>query len=398
MKILFATYIYLYPPESGYKKSLYPIVEHIAKKHDTTVLSFYEEGDVQHLDSIHRKTAAREINVARARMSNWRKFTYPIRYLTSILFSIPILEDNPVMTKVVKQLLHKEDFDIIQIQHLMMAQYFLNCRAPVLHAVQDVLSARYKRQIHHDITFMDRLRSLLYYFTIFIFEKRTVKHLTHCVMLSEPEKRRLLSVVPRYKDTSIIRYGVDIKSRVDFNTGKPKDILFIGYIAYRPNFDAVKYFIKDIFPSVKTHMKNAKLTIVGKGYEDELKQIAMNKDIDVIGPVSDISPYLSSHKVFVSPIRYGGGVRVKILEAMAHGTAVVSTSLGADGISVTHRKDIILADDPKSFAQWVVELLQNHELRQEIAKNAYEFARRFHDVRAYVRQYEGLYKQLLKHK
>jgi glycosyltransferase involved in cell wall biosynthesis len=396
MKILFATSIYPYPPDSGYNKSLYPIIEHMAEKHDITILSFYEQSDAQHLGGIHRRTTAREINVARTKMRIWRKFTFPFKYLLRILFSKPIIEDNPKMKKVVEALLSKENFDIIQIQHLMMAQYFVDCKATVVHAVMDVLSARYKKQILHDITLRDKLLSLFYYFIILIYEKRAVKHITHCVMLSRQEKKRLLDAVPKYKNISIIRFGVRIKSRVDFSRQTPDDILFIGSITYRPNFDAIKYFIKDIFPSIKNRVKNATLTIIGKGYEEELRQMAINNDIEVMGSVADISPYISSHKVFVSPIRYGGGVRVKILEAMAHGIPVVSTSLGADGISVTHKDHILLADEPQAFAQWVVTLLENPELRREIAKNAYEFVKKNHNVRSYVLQYESLYEHLLK--
>jgi|GEM_PF-6094066 len=394
MKILFASYMYLYPPDSGYKKSLYPIIEYMAKKNDTTVLSFYEQNNTTMLGRIHERTEAREINVPRVKMSIWCKIMFPMKYLLNLLLFKPILEDQREMTKVVQDLLEKEKFDVIQIQHLMMTQYFIDCETPKIHAVQDVLSERYKKQISCDITLKDRLLSLFYYLLIVIYEKRVVKYLNHCAMLSLPEKKRLLHVVPKYKNTSIIRYGVKIRRNLDFFKRRPNDLLFVGYIAYRPNFDAVKYLIKNILPHVRVQSRSARLTVVGKGYDGELRRLTKTNGIHVVGHVSDISPYFLSHKIFVSPIRYGGGVRVKILEAMAHGIPVVSTSQGADGISATHKQNIIIADEPHIFAQWVVELLRDDSLRTHIARSAYDFVQKCHDVRSYVVQYEKLYEHL----
>lgn len=394
MKILFATYIYLYPPDSGYKKSLYPIVESIAKKNDTTVLSFYEQYNTTMLGRIHVKTGAREINVPRTKIGIWRKIMFPMKYVLGLLFSKPILEDQPTMEKVVQKLMREENFDVVQIQHLMMTQYFVRSKIPKIHAVQDVLSERYKKQVSRDITIKYRLLSLFYYLIVVVYEKRVVKYLNHCAMLSVPEKRRLLHVVPKYKSTSIIRYGIDVERNIDITVKRPHDMLFVGYMAYRPNFDAVKYFIRSILPHVRTQIKSARLTIVGEGFNADLQRLARRNGIHVVGHVSDISPYFLGHKVFVSPIRYGGGVRVKILEAMAHGIPVVSTSQGADGISVTHTQNIIIADDPHVFAQWVIELLQDDNLRTRIARCAHDFVQEYHDVRSYVVQYEKLYEQL----
>ncbi len=399
MRILFVSLGYVYPPDTGYKNSLFPVIQKVAKNHKVTLLSSYERKEEKFLGKVSEITGVKEVNVERKKLSTLRKLAFPFKFVYSLLFSKPIIEDHPEMQKAVNNLLKHEQFDIIQVQHLMMVQYFFGCKIPLIHAAQDILSERYKRQFNHGMNTKYRIQSLFYYFLISIFEKKVYSHLIDTtIVLTETDKALMQKKFPKFKKVQVINYGIKIEEKKVIEKCRTNDILFAGYIAYPPNFDAIKFFIQKIFPYVLAQSKNTQLSIVGAGFEKELKQLITDdnrENIRIFGYVDDARQFFLSHKISVVPIRFGGGVRVKILEAMACGIPVVSTSVGAEGINVTHKEGIIIADDPKLFAEWIVVLLSDENLRKFIASNAYSYARNFHDIRKYTQAFEAKYVEMV---
>src|SRR5208282_1666566 len=130
---------------------------------------------------------------------------------------------------------------------------------------------------------------------------------------------------------------------------------------WEPNIDAVAYFCQEVFPMVRAEFPSAVFQIVGRNPHPRVQQLG-SQSVQVTGTVPSVADYLRDATVVVVPLRIGGGTRLKIYEAMAMGKAVVSTSIGAEGLDVRSGRDLILADDPAAFAEAILSLLRDAAL------------------------------------
>jgi glycosyltransferase involved in cell wall biosynthesis len=143
-------------------------------------------------------------------------------------------------------------------------------------------------------------------------------------------------------------------------------LIFTGSMDWLPNEDAMLYFCRDVLPLVRAEEPGVTLTIVGRTPTPAVKKLAEDPAVTVTGRVDDVRPYMREAAVYIVPLRIGGGTRLKIFEAMSMAKAVVSTTVGAEGLPVTNGENAILADEPRHFARAVVELLRDETRRQQI--------------------------------
>lgn len=158
--------------------------------------------------------------------------------------------------------------------------------------------------------------------------------------------------------------------------GPVAKLLFLGTMSYPPNEDAVLYFCKEIYPRIcRDYKRPITLTIVGRRPGERVLALAKNSSIVVTGEVESVEPYYDEADLVVAPIRFGGGTRIKILEALSFGRPVVSTRVGAEGLELIDGQDIALADQAKEFASLCIELLENQDVRFGLAKTGRERVR-----------------------
>jgi len=160
---------------------------------------------------------------------------------------------------------------------------------------------------------------------------------------------------------------------------QPNQLVFTGKMDYRPNVDAMEWFSARILPRVLRRCPLTELIIVGRNPHPRIQALAAAEHITVTGWVDSVRPYLQAAAVFVVPLRMGSGTRLKILEAMASGCAVVSSAIGAAGLHRDVRQAIEVAADEADFAQIIVSLLQNEERRQELGRQASQQAASHYD-------------------
>ena len=141
---------------------------------------------------------------------------------------------------------------------------------------------------------------------------------------------------------------------------------------HRPNLDAVRYFIDEIFPLVLDKIPTARFRIVGNDTPPEIFALS-SENIIVEGFVSNIKPIFESCRVFVAPLRYGAGMKGKIGQALSFGLPTVTTSIGAEGMNLTDEREVLIADEPETFADAVVKLYQSAELWQRLSDNGFRF-------------------------
>lgn len=189
--------------------------------------------------------------------------------------------------------------------------------------------------------------------------------------VSETDRDAFAQVIDQQKLT-VVPTGVDVSYFQPIPVeDRPNSLVFTGSMDWLPNEDAILYFAEAILPLIKRQCPDISLEVVGRNPSRKLQALAeAEKSIRLTGWVDDIRPFLSRGAVCIVPLRIGGGTRLKIFEAMAMGKAVVSTSVGAEGLPVQSGENILLADTPEAFSDAVVSLLNNSVQRKRLGASA----------------------------
>jgi glycosyltransferase involved in cell wall biosynthesis len=148
-----------------------------------------------------------------------------------------------------------------------------------------------------------------------------------------------------------------------------QDLLFIGSFAHRPNQDAMLFFLREVYPLVRKSLPTVRLDIIGDFASAAIKAYD-SEDVRIRGYVPDVEPYLQNARIFIAPLRFGAGIKGKVGEAMAHSLPVVTTSIGAEGFGLTPGLDVMIGDDPTSFAEAIHQLYLQKELWKRVADNS----------------------------
>ena len=200
------------------------------------------------------------------------------------------------------------------------------------------------------------------------FEKKTFSTADGMTVVSGMEKEYLNSFCQQ-SNIQVVDNGVDLQYFTPSkNTPKPNSLVFVGSMNWRPNQDAVSYFVTEIFPAIKKQIPELTVHFVGKEPTKQLLRYNEIEGIHVVGGVPDVRPYIEDASLYIVPLRIGGGTRLKILEAFAMSKPVVSTSIGAEGLHVTDHEDILIADSPQQFVQAIKTALTNKPLSDSLAE------------------------------
>ena len=188
------------------------------------------------------------------------------------------------------------------------------------------------------------------------------------IAVSDEDRLRLSRLAPGAR-MAAIPTGVDTSYfRANAAAEVPGRIVFSGSMDWRPNEDAVSYFLDVMLPDIRRDVPEASVAIVGRNPTDRLRAAAARAGALVSGTVDDVRPWMGEAAVCVVPLRAGGGTRLKIFEALAMEKAVVSTTLGAEGLALTPGREFVAADDPRDFAQAVVSLLRDPARRRAMGR------------------------------
>src|SRR5215469_15315567 len=209
------------------------------------------------------------------------------------------------------------------------------------------------------------------------YETLTLNRFQHVIAVSDHDRREMLALAPGCAIT-VVPTGVDTEQYQPAPSvvGGPPRIVFTGSMDWEPNMDAVEYFCQQILPDVLAAFPEARFQIVGRDPHPRVKKLA-SSSVEITGTVPSVAEYLRNATVVIVPLRIGGGTRLKIFEAMATGKALVSTSIGAEGLNVTSGRDCLLADDAQTFAAAILAVLRDPVLRRTYEENAAALAARY---------------------
>ena len=294
------------------------------------------------------------------------------------------------MREFLVELIRKERFDRAVVDHLAPTAYFPDLEHSMLfqHNVETMI---WRRNVEHAASPLRRLYFQVQAKRMLEYERRVSLASGHIVAVSQVDADAMRSLFGVTRVTPI-GTGVNVAYFAPPPNAVPQaDIVFVGSMDWLANIDGVTFFVKEVLPLIRKQQPACRLAVVGRTPPREIMDFAAaDPHILVTGTVPDIRPYLWGAKISIVPLRIGGGTRLKIYESMAAGTAVVSTSIGAEGLEVQHPENIRLGNTPAELAEHCVELLANQEERRRVAAAACKMVSSKYSWEVIARQFESI--------
>ena len=374
MKILFLTSRWPVPPITGDRIRAFYLLRHLTQKHDVTLVSFYENfHEIKQLKSSQLNVRIRPV-----------KFSGGISLYSRMAFGF--ISKMPLqahyysthnMKRVIQQELKTGSYDIIFVHLLRMANYVMDWNStPKIIDLTDAISLSYERLLQFSGFYQNRSFHKIYSLEkarVLNYEKKILKTFDNSLLISEIDRDYLQSHC-QIDRVSVVKNGVNLNYFKYMPNGyDPDKLVFHGNMNYLPNVDAALYFYQDIFPLIKQKWPKAKLFLVGARPKKQLQGLEKNPDVFVTGRLNDLRPQLRNAAVSICPLRAGAGLQNKVLESMAIGTPVVTTSVGSEGIGATPAKEIEVADTPEAFAEKVLSFMSNPGKRAGFSMRARQF-------------------------
>lgn len=375
MKILFLTQIFPYPPVCGGTIRSYNLLRHLGPRHDVTLVSFVRKEptaeQMQALDSL-----CSDVRVIPIRRSTVANLKFAAKSLVSRIPFIVARDEVAAMQKTVDGLMKSGRFDLVYVDHLQMAQYVANWRGcPKVLDEHNVEWKIIERIGKNEPLSLKRIFAEIEWRKLRKWELKACEEFDIVFTVTENDRQTLASEHGDLDNLVCLPIGVDFNRfpRVELRRDA-RDIVSIGTMSWPPNIDATLYFAREIYPLVRARAQGVRFVITGSNPPESVRSLPSDDEsIAVTGFVEDIASVASHAAVFVVPLRSGSGLRVKILNALAMGLPVVSTSVGCEGIGAEHGRHLLIADGEEEFADAVVRLLSDFDLRKRLAEEGRAF-------------------------
>ena len=373
MKILCVKAGGLVPPDTGGKIRSYNILRQLARQHSITLFSFY----AAHNPDVHAelKHMFDRVVTMPLRIPAPKSFAemcdYALRLFSSEPYGITKY-CRPEVRRGLRALLEQENYDVILCDFMAAAGVIpWDCATPKVLFTHNVEATIWRRHYEVASNMIWKAISWQEWRKMEAAERRYLRLADRVLAVSETDRDAFAAFLNAEKLT-VIPTGVDIEYFQPLaGEETANSLVFTGSMDWLPNQDAIFYFADAILPLIREHSPEVFLDVVGRNPSRKLQALAESeKSIRLTGWVDDIRPFLGRGSVCIVPLRIGGGTRLKIFEAMAMGKAVVSTSVGAEGLAVRSGENIILADTPNDFAQAVISLLRDPRRRQQLGAAA----------------------------
>lgn len=381
MKILFLTAHLPYPPLSGGRRREFELISRLSRSFEIHLSSLTKSWGTDSMYTNDLLQYCTSVNLFEAEpTTNKQQYAFYPHQMKKHM--------SEEASSYISFLLKNESFDVVHIEGYYLLQHVpIKPEVPILlveHNIEHLLALQ---RFMVAVTQEEKSYFWSEYIKTLKWERLMWKRATVCVALTNEDKiamERLESNI----DVRMIPNGSDPQKKIDlastllsnsFEHSVISDncpsILFVGNFAYDPNIDAALYFSRHIFPLILKDVPDVKLFLVGNAPPPEICSLTSNKQIEVTGRVASLIPFYKHADVVVCPLRIGGGVKVKVLEALGFGKAIVSSSVGAQGLDLSTYRAVAVADDQTHFAENVVRLLVQPEVRHTQEREALAYAR-----------------------
>lgn len=379
LKILFLSNRGLLPIKDGHSRRSFNILKGLGVNNDIYLLSLFESIDEVSLENLIKyENICCKVEFIKAPPKKISLMM--ILLLVRSIFSLdPYTVWRHYSKKFIERtedILSKEDFDVVHCDIL-----------PIYYSIKNITNV-FVSITDHDISYINCLgraksssniflKIFLYYesFKLKILEKRVFENVNVGIMVSESDKNFIEAMCPR-GNFLVVENGVDVNKFLPTqNEEEVNKLIWVGGFNYYPNEQAILYFLSKIYPLVKKRCNNITFDIIGDHFtNDMLKFSDKDSSINLMGFVDDPVPFMQKATIFIAPILIGGGTKLKLVEAMSTGKAIVTTAKGCEGIGGIHGIHYLVADNENNFAIETLKLLNNKILRKKLQVNAREYA------------------------
>jgi sugar transferase (PEP-CTERM/EpsH1 system associated) len=402
--ILLLTPQFPYPPHQGTTLRNYNLIAGLAQRHEVHLLSFGKPSTsrgtplnnlcrtVQIIPPPERSTLQRVQGLAFSRLPDMAQ------RLPSASFQAAL-----------DATLEREDPDVVEVEGIELAQYLFQvaerrgvAERPLLvfddHNAEYVLQQRaFETDIRQPRRWIGAAYSFVQWQRLKGYERRACCTADRVVAVSDTDATAIRGLAPELEPI-VVPNGVDMEyytadaPTLEADEGPGAlDLVFTAKMDFRPNVDAVLWFAQAVLPRIRHESPQTRFWVVGKDPHPRLDPLTADPGIIVTGWVEDVRPYIAGAALYVIPLRIGGGTRLKVLEAMAMGKAIVSTALGCEGFELVPDQELSIADTPDEFAAAVLALLRDPDGRERMGRTARRYANSRYDWRMIVPQLERVY-------
>lgn len=369
--------IYPYAPwplDRGTYQRTFHLLKALAKHHQVDFIALTEEQDDLEKKLEIFSSFCREVEFIPFAHQPWQKL-FPQRLLNPLPSNVQHWQ-NPEVTQAVNRKLKPGRYDLVHICDLVLMPYVLPHKHHTPFVVdRSRVDLQFQMMEYKTLNFSTRDRLLRFesYAKLWRYEKKLAREALLEVVCGPDDEVFLHKRVDKKAPVMVVANGVDLdyfhpSSAPDARAQEPT-VMFCGAMDYSPNVDALRWFFESIHEKLLKLLPGVRILIVGKNPIPEVQAYSSRPGVTVTGGVPDVRPYYRRAWLQMVPLRIGGGTRLKIVESLAIGTPVVSTTIGAQGLELEHGENILLADDAETFASEISRALTDPVLLQKIEKN-----------------------------
>jgi polysaccharide biosynthesis protein PslH len=401
MKILAVTTRSPWPLHEGRALRTFNILREIARNHEVHLATFLQAQE--ELDGLHemRKFCA-DVYAEPLYMAAPRR-ELAMDLAADLVSSAPILATKyrrASMRAKLREWLKSRNFDVLHLDMLHLGDYAaLAGDTPVVLVEHNVEAVIIERRIETTKNPLAKAYLEYQHGKLARYEKKICEAVDEVVTVSDLDSEQLRRLAPGGSYTAVPN-GVD--SEFFSSRGTPRQpgaLVYVGGLNWFPNLDAIRYFTAEILPLIARQVPGVSLTVVGKlpseAVAAEFKHLP---NVKLTGTVDDVRPYIDAASAYVVPLRIGGGTRLKILDALSMSSALVSTSVGYEGLNVTPGEHLQVADDPQAFADAVVNVLSNPQLARSLGAAGRARVCSHYDWPSIARRHEEVYARAIDRK
>jgi glycosyltransferase involved in cell wall biosynthesis len=403
MRILWLSHFVPYPPKGGPFQRSYNLLREVSRHNDVYLLAMRHKKSThpvgesqkakQELGSFCTEIHVEDIS---SRTSPWEMYTIALKTLFSKYpFNVEVFKSEG-FRKHLKELLTKVKFDVIHFDTIGLAYYLQDSGlTPKVLNHHDIESFRMRRRIGNEKNPLRKLYLVLEASKLALFERKNCHLFNMNIAVSELDKDRLQDIAPD-SSVEIVANGVDTDYfEMLYEPDRQDSLIFAGRLDQFANREGIMFFCSKVWPLITNETKHLKFQIIGANPPKKLVDISNHDDrIELLGYVDDVRPYFAKATVCVCPIYDGGGTRIKILDALAMGMPIISTTIGCEGIDVTPEKDILIADTPDDFARQIMRTLDDRTLTMRLSNNARKTAVEIYSWKVIGQKLNKLYSSL----
>jgi len=298
------------------------------------------------------------------------------------------------------QLIHKlknHTFDIIQIEGVFMATYIPTIqqysKAKIILRSHNVEHQIWERHLTNEKNGIKKTYLSLQNSRLKSFEINAFNQVDAIVTITNEDKKTIASLCPN-KPIHTCLTGINLNSyKQVIEPTHPNTLFHFASMDWMPNIEAVDWLLKEVWNDVLKHQPNAKLVLAGRGMPDRFKKLA-SANITIIDDVKDSAEFYKTYDVMLVPLWSGSGLRIKLVEGLAYGKAIITTSIGAEGIPYSSEKDLLIADSGEDFTKAIIDLLTNNEKKQSLQSAARKLAEQTFDYKSIAERLISFYEDI----